>query len=148
MPTYVPFETGRNPPSPPPPPIPPPQGRMDTLLTLTAGIEDITASIQDKTASIQDMRRYMDLMCYEMTQGTTQFCRGSENMQRAAQRHMDLLQQRRERRSDHRHCGWIAILRKRRNAGARPTKLRRSSRLAQAWGGRGRKRVPRVRRPG
>eukprot|EP00904_Undaria_pinnatifida_P000296 jgi/Undpi1/10267/HiC_scaffold_28.g12719.m1 len=56
-----------------------------------------------------------------------------------------LLQQasdrRRERGSDRRHCGWIAILRKRRNAGvaggdgggagARPEKLRRSSRLAQ-----------------
>ena len=56
-----------------------------------------------------------------------------------------LLQQasdrRRERGSDRRHCGWISILRKRRDAGvaggdgggagARPEKLRRSSRLAQ-----------------
>ena len=60
-----------------------------------------------------------------------------------------LLQQasdrRRERGSDRRHLGWIAILRKRRNAavaggdgggaGARTAKLRRSSRLAQRWGG-------------
>ena len=52
---------------------------------------------------------------------------------------------RRERGSDRRHCGWIAILRKRRTAGvaggdgggagARPAKLRRSSRLAPRWGG-------------
>lgn len=51
---------------------------------------------------------------------------------------------RRERASDRRHCGWITILRKRHNAGvaggdgggvgARPAKLRRSSRLAQGWG--------------
>ena len=51
-----------------------------------------------------------------------------------------LLQQasdrRRKRGSDRRHCGWMAILRKRRNAGvARPPKLRRSSRLVQRWGG-------------